>query len=75
MFDQSNVPNLSELSLSNNHMLTMRGFGYCPKLRILTISGNKLETLFCKPTADGYPRGILGLFVRFFNNMKRGWKS
>ena len=32
-----------------------------PKLRILKIKSNRLETLFCKPNEDGYPRGLLGL--------------
>lgn len=50
MFDQSVFPNLSELSVSNNNLVTLRGFGYCPRLKILTVAGNKLETLFCKPT-------------------------
>ena len=61
MFDESIMPHLRELNLSQNYFSTLRGFGYCPKLRILQVSNNRLETLFCKPTDDGYPRGLLGM--------------
>jgi len=61
MFDESKFPSLRELNLSHNHLVTLRGFGYLPKLKILTVSGNKLETLVCTPNDDGYPKGLLGL--------------
>lgn len=35
MFDESLMPHLRELNLANNYFTTLRGFGYCPKLRIL----------------------------------------
>ncbi len=46
MFDNRKFPNLRELNISHNNMITLRGFGYLPKLKILTVSANKLETLF-----------------------------
>jgi Leucine-rich repeat (LRR) protein len=61
MFDESKFPNLRELNLSHNNMVTLKGFGYLPKLKILTVSANKLETLICSPNEDGYPKGLLGL--------------
>ena len=63
MFDESLYPNLRDLNLSNNSLVTLRGFGYLPKLRILKIKANRLETLFCKPNEDGYPKGLFGLPV------------
>jgi Leucine-rich repeat (LRR) protein len=35
MFDESLFPNLRELNLSHNSLVTLRGFGFCPKLKIL----------------------------------------
>ena len=61
MFDEGKFPNLRELNLSNNNLITLKGFGYLPKLKILTISANKLETLISSPSNDGYPKGLLGL--------------
>jgi Leucine-rich repeat (LRR) protein len=61
MFDESLYPNLRDLNLSHNSLVTLRGFGYLPKLRILKIKANRLETLFCKPNDDGYPKGLFGL--------------
>lgn len=66
MFDESLYPNLRELNLSHNSLVTLRGFGYLPKLRILKIKANRLETLFCKPNEDGYPKGLFGLPVSIF---------
>ena len=63
MFDESLYPNLRDLNLSHNSLVTLRGFGYLPKLRILKIKANRLETLFCKPNEDGYPKGLFGLPV------------
>ena len=65
MFDESLYPNLRDLNLSHNSLVTLRGFGYLPKLRILKIKANRLETLFCKPNDDGYPKGLFGLPVIF----------
>ena len=61
MFDESKFPNLRELNLSHNNLVTLKGFGYLPKLKILTVSANKLETLITSPNDDGYPKGLLGL--------------
>lgn len=61
MFDESKFPNLRELNLSHNNLVTLKGFGYLPKLKILTVSANKLETLISSPNDDGYPKGLLGL--------------
>lgn len=63
MFDESLYPQLRDLNLSNNSLVTLRGFGYLPKLRILRVKANRLETLFCKPNEDGYPKGLFGLPV------------
>lgn len=63
MFDESLYPHLRELNLSHNSFVTLRGFGYLPKLKILKIKANRLETLFCKPNEDGYPKGLFGLPV------------
>lgn len=63
MFDESLYPNLRDLNLSHNSLVSLRGFGYLPKLRILKIKANRLETLFCKPNDDGYPKGLFGLPV------------
>ena len=63
MFDESLYPNLRDLNLSHNSLVTLRGFGYLPKLRILKIKANRLETLFCKPNDEGYPKGLFGLPV------------
>jgi len=70
MFDESLYPNLRDLNLSHNSLVTLRGFGYLPKLRILKIKANRLETLFCKPNDDGYPKGLFGLPVFFHFNVK-----
>lgn len=35
MFDESLYPNLRDLNLSHNSLVTLRGFGYLPKLRVL----------------------------------------
>ncbi len=67
MFDESLYPNLRDLNLSHNSLVTLRGFGYLPKLRILKIKANRLETLFCKPNDDGYPKGLFGLPVTIFH--------
>lgn len=67
MFDESLYPNLRDLNLSNNSLVTLRGFGYLPKLRILKVKSNRLDTLFCKPNDDGYPKGLSGLPVRIYN--------
>lgn len=61
MFDETKFPNLRELNLSDNNLITLKGFGYLPKLKILTVSSNKLETLISSPNDDGYPKGLLGL--------------
>jgi Leucine-rich repeat (LRR) protein len=63
MFDESLYPNLRDLNLSHNTLVSLRGFGYLPKLRILKIKANRLDTLFCKPNDDGYPKGLFGLPV------------
>lgn len=63
MFDESLYPQLRDLTLSHNSLVTLRGFGYLPKLKSLTIKSNRLETLFCKPNEDGYPKGLSGLPV------------
>ena len=47
--------------LVGNYMGTLRGIGYLPQLLALLIANNRLETLYCKPTKEGYPRGLLGL--------------
>ena len=60
-FDEGKFSNLRELNLSNNNFITLKRFGYLPKLKILTISTNKLETLISSPSNDGYPKGLLGL--------------
>ena len=67
MFDESIYPNLTELNLTANYFMSLKGFGYCPKLRVLTVSANKLDSLFCKPDERGYPRGLLGLPVFYTN--------
>lgn len=61
MFDQEFCPALRELNLSHNFLGTMRGFGYLPNLRILKLKQNRLESLFCKPVDERYPRGLFGL--------------
>ena len=61
MFDRDFCPNLRELNLSHNFFASLRGFGYLPHLRILRIKQNRIESLFCKPNEDGYPRGLFGL--------------
>jgi hypothetical protein len=63
MFDESLYPSLRELNLSHNSLVTLRGFGYLPKLRILKVKANRLETLFCKRNDDGYPKALFGLPV------------
>lgn len=73
MFDESLYPQLRELNLSHNSLVTLRGFGYLPKLRILKIKANRLETLFCKPNEDGYPKGLFGLpVIHFIFNYLQG---
>lgn len=75
MFDESLYPHLRDLNLSHNSFVTLRGFGYLPKLKILKIKANRLETLFCKPNEDGYPKGLFGLPVSSFkNNLIRVWR-
>lgn len=67
MFDESLFPNLTELNLTANYFVTLKGFGYCPKLKVLSLSANRLESLFYKPDEKGYPRGLLGLPVNKFD--------
>jgi len=76
MFDESLYPQLRDLDLSNNSLVTLRGFGYLPKLRILKVRSNRLETLFCKPNEDGYPKGLSGLpVIIFYLNVSIGIRS
>ncbi len=58
MFDEKFYPLLRELTLSNNQLTSLRGFGYLPKLKILKIKANRLDNLFCKASEDGYPKGL-----------------
>ena len=61
LFNEGKFPNLRELILSNYNLITLKGFSYLPKLKFLTISTNKLETLISSLSNDGYPKGLLGL--------------
>ena len=61
MFDHNKFPDLRTLNLNKNYLESLKGFGFCPKLRILTLSGNRIETLFAKPDNNNRPIGLLGL--------------
>lgn len=61
MFDHAKYPQLRELNLSHNSLVTMRGFGYLPNLRVLKLKQNRLDSLFFKPKENGYPIGLFGL--------------
>ena len=63
MFDASICPNLRDLNLSHNHMVSLKGLGFLPNLKILRLRDNKIETLFCKPSPDekNFRRGLFGL--------------
>ena len=62
-FDQYKMPNLRELNLNNNMMLTLKAIGHMPALRILRLRNNRLETLFVKPTSEEKTarRGLFGV--------------
>ena len=45
MFDEIKFPSLRELDLSFNLLVTLWGFRSIPKLQILLLNSNKLETL------------------------------
>lgn len=51
-FDQYKMPNLRELNLNNNMMITLKAIGYMPALKILRMRNNRLETLFVKPASE-----------------------
>ncbi len=57
IFNENYFPNLVELNLSINLFATTKMLGYLPKLKILIINSNKLETLYVN--AD--PNSKLGL--------------
>ena len=63
MFDASTCPNLRDLNLSHNQMVSLKGLGFLPNLKILRLRDNKIETLFCKPSPDdkNFRRGRVGL--------------
>lgn len=63
MFDSQTCPNLRDLNLSHNQMVSLKGLGYLPNLKILRLRDNRIETLFCKPSyADkNFRRGLFGL--------------
>ena len=63
MFDNSTCPNLRDLNLSHNQMVSLKGLGFLPNLKILRLRDNKIETLFCKPAPDdkNFRRGLFGL--------------
>ena len=60
MFDQTGWPYLRDLNLSNNQMISLRGFGNLPSLKVLKLRDNRIETLFVKHSAEdrGYKRGL-----------------
>lgn len=60
MFDDQ-FSNLRELNLSHNQLVTLKCFGSMPRLRILKVKANRLDTLFCRPSDSGQPKGLLGL--------------
>lgn len=53
MFNEKTFPNLRDLNLTGNLMITLKGFGYCPKLISLNVCNNRLETLHYKPCENG----------------------
>lgn len=63
MFDNSTCPHLRDLNLSHNLMVSLKGIGYLPNLKVLRLRDNRIETLFCKPSpADkNFRRGLFGL--------------
>eukprot|EP00742_Colponemidia_sp_Colp-10_P007673 GILJ01008271.1.p1 GENE.GILJ01008271.1~~GILJ01008271.1.p1 ORF type:complete len:1377 (+),score=161.86 GILJ01008271.1:344-4132(+) len=68
IFNESTFPNLRDLNLDNNMLTSMRCFGLMPKLQVLHLNHNKLETLSVTAITD-IPahgdrlevRGLLGL--------------
>ena len=61
MFNEELFPSLKSLNLSKNQLETLKAVGGCPHLRVLSVSGNQLKTLFTYTSEEGAPRGLLGL--------------
>lgn len=63
MFDTNKCPNLREINLSHNLMISLRGFGFMPSLKVLRLKANRIETLFVKPNPDekNFRKGLFGM--------------
>lgn len=53
IFNENYFPNLVELNLSLNLFITTKMLGFLPKLKILIMNSNKLETLFISQDLNG----------------------
>ncbi|CAG9310144.1 unnamed protein product [Blepharisma stoltei] len=47
VFNQELFPNLVELNLTDNHLVSLRCFGFMPRLAKLQLCKNKIESLSC----------------------------
>ena len=63
IFDEYTYHNLTELNLSANNFTSFKCIGCLPKLRVLTINANKLETLFVMQDNKDKLCGLTGLIV------------
>ena len=64
IFNESYFPNLVELNLSVNLFTTTKMLGVLPKLKILILNSNKLETLFITPSDNNHVIGLSGCQVK-----------
>ncbi len=65
MFTAQKFPQLRELNIGNNLFQTLRCIGYMPHLRLLNMTGNKIDSLIV-PNSNilENKRGLNGLLVR-----------
>jgi len=69
MFTSQKFPQLRELNVGNNLFQTMRCIGHMPHLRLLNMTGNKIDSLVIPNTNIlENKRGLNGLLVSFFWN-------
>lgn len=62
IFNEQYFPNLAELNLSSNSFTSVKMLGFLPKLKVLILNSNKIETIFTN-NDNGQRIGINGCQV------------